>query len=439
MPYVNVSDRADNRRHPSRQRVHHQLTVPPPTTHLDYAVFHVAAFEYDIGIFVIYSRDDSEWFCERIRATADRHIVLYHARRHYECVQYDGQRLFSSDHAFVAAMSQFAAQHPAYPREDDPELRAVEAQEEKSDDATATMVTTEVAEPPAVDTPSTPVLLATPKSASARLSDKRATSTQRSTKSKAKRAIAFSDKPVSQASASEAGAASVSSVDGIKHLPPLIAQVAEHGPLYERVSFHNHPQWRAANEPLWNAYRLASMTGQRGQLTPILLDILKLPQRVLPKLGRSGRAARRRAVAGTGRRLRTEAQRLREQYNCPDPDPKDGQQTQMSTETMANTMAQLGHQRRTPQRVAAVVARGQTRKQAANTTDADSQRIRRLSGQCQQRLPPATNGMSPSRLSISSTEDQQPTRTARRLAKPTVWCSVDRLGKRPRCCIPPHR
>ena len=90
-----------------------------------------------------------------------------------------------------------------------------------------------------------------------------------------------------------------------------------------------------ANEPLWNAYRLTSMTGQRSQRTAILLDILLLPQRVLPKLGRSGKAARRRATAATGHRLRSEAERLRERYNCPDPDPKTHQRMQMSVDTMA--------------------------------------------------------------------------------------------------------
>jgi hypothetical protein len=169
MPYVTDSGRADTRRRSSRQRVHHQLTVEPPTTWLDYAVFRVASFEYDIGIFVIYSGGSSEWFCERIRANADRHILLYRARRHYECVEYDGQRLFLSDHAFVAAMSQFAAQHPAHPHEDDPELRAVEAQEEASVDATATVTVTEVAEPPVADTPLKPRLLVMRKAASARL------------------------------------------------------------------------------------------------------------------------------------------------------------------------------------------------------------------------------------------------------------------------------
>ena len=112
------------------------------------------------------------------------------------------------------------------------------------------------------------------------------------------------------------------------------------------------------------------MTGQRSQLTAILLDILKLPQRVLPKLGRSGRAARRRATAATGHRLRTEAERIRERYNCPDPDPKDGQQTQMSTETMAHTAAQGGYER--PMRVAAAAAAAAIRQQATDTTDTGS-------------------------------------------------------------------
>ena len=184
-------------------------------------------------------------------------------------------------------------------------------------------------------------------------------------KATAKRALDLSD----SAAAAETAPANTLSGEGVKQLPPLIAQVAQHGPLYERVSFHNHPQWRAANEPLWNAYRLASMTGQRSQLTAILLDILRLPQRVLPKLGRSGRAARRRAVAATGHRLRTEADRLRTRYDCPDPDPRAQQQTQMSVDTMAHTAAPGGYER--PQRAASIATAEAICRQAADATDAD--------------------------------------------------------------------
>ena len=144
--------------------------------------------------------------------------------------------------------------------------------------------------------------------ASARLAARRTTSKRRS-ESKVQRTIPLADAAIR--TDVQRDTAGTSSGEGIKQLPPLIAQVAEHGPLYERVSFHNQPQWRAANEPLWNAYRLASMTGQRSQLTPILPDILLLPQRVLPKLGRSGKSARRRATATIGHRLRTEAERIR--------------------------------------------------------------------------------------------------------------------------------
>ena len=133
---------------------------------------------------------------------------------------------------------------------------------------------------------------------------------------------------------------------------------------------NNQPQWRAANEPLWNAYRLASLTEHRGQLTAILLDILLLPQRVLPKLGRSGRAARRRAVAGTNRRLRSEAEQLRERYNCPDPNTKEQQQAHMSTETMANTTASVDLAR--PRRAASTAAKEAVRQQVADTTDTAS-------------------------------------------------------------------
>ena len=263
----------------------------------------------------------------------------------------------------LGRVSEFAARHPGHPDiEDDIELQALVAQEA----AGAGMTGAAVAARPDVDSQSTPLLMVTPRAA-ARLSTAQQSSRQatpgskRGSKSKAKRALNLSE--------AETTTANIPLSDGVKPLPPLIAQVARHGPLYERVSFHNQPQWRAANEPLWNAYRLASMIGQRSQLTPILLDILRLPQRVLPKLGRSGRAARRRATAATGHRLRTEAERIRARYNCPDPDPKDGQQTQMSSETMAHTTAQGGYER--PKRVASIAAAEAIRRQAADTTDDD--------------------------------------------------------------------
>ena len=356
------TDPAGTRRHSSHKALHQLLTEKPPTEWLDHAVFYLASAEYGVGVFIISTVGHSgKWYCERIGGEAERHIVLYQACGHYECVEYDGLRLFPSDHEFVGRVSEFAARHPGHPDiEDDIELQALVAQEA----AGAEMTGAAVAARPDVDSQSAPLLMVTPRAAArlstAQQSSKQATPrSKRSSKSKAKRALNLSE--------AETTTANIPLSDGVKQLPPFIAQVAEHGPLYERVSFHNQPQWRAANEPLWNAYRLASMTGQRSQLTAILLDILRLPQRVLPKLGRSGRAARRRAVAATGHRLRSEAQRLRVRYNCPDPNPKDEQQTQMSTETMAHTTAQGGYGR--PKRAASVAAAEAIRHQAADTTD----------------------------------------------------------------------
>ena len=287
------TDPAGTRRHSSHKALHHLLTEKAPTEWLDHAVFYLASAEYGIGVFIIRTADSGKWYCERIGEEADRHIVLYQACGHYECVEYDGLRLFPSDHEFVGRMSEFAARHPGHPDiEDDIELQALVAQEA----AGAEMTGAAGAARADVDSQSTPLRMVTPRAAArlstAQKSSKQATPrSKRSSKSKAKRALNLSE--------AETTTANIPLSDGVKPLPPLIAQVAEHGPLYERVSFHNQPQWRAANEPLWNAYRLASMTGQRSQLTPILLDLLQLPQRVLPKLGRSGRAASRR---GGGRR-----------------------------------------------------------------------------------------------------------------------------------------
>ena len=72
-------------------------------------------------------------------------------------------------------------------------------------------------------------------------------------------------------------------------------------------------------------------------------------------------------MAGTGRRLKSEAERLRERYDCPDPELKDRQRLQMSVDTMANTVANGGYQR--PQRAASVAAKKAIRQQVADTTD----------------------------------------------------------------------
>ena len=341
------------------------LTEKGPTTWLGHSVFYLASAEYNIGIFVIYNAGyttHAAWYCLRVGADKERHIVLYHSRNHYECVEYAGLRQFSSKHELIVRMGQFADAHPAQLPEDDLELQALEAQQEKGKSAA------DVASHQAGNSTPRPLLMVTPRAA-ARLSAKRAApQSARRSASKANRALNFDSNDASVL-AVEAAAADVSD-HGVKQLPPVIAQVAMHGPLYERVSFHNQQQWLCANEPLWNAYRVASMTSQRSQLTTILLDILLLPQRVLAKLRRSGKAARRRTAAAAIRRFHAESERVRERYNCPDPDQADEQRMQLSTTTLDETVARAARAR--PARAASIAARESIRLQAADTTDADS-------------------------------------------------------------------
>ena len=143
-----------------------------------------------------------QWRCERIGEKSDRHIVLYHTCGHYECVEYNGLREFPSGHEFAVQMSQFAARHPEHPYKEDVELHALEEQEKAAGQAPQS------------------AKRATPKS-------------KRRSQSKVASAPDLSD----STTAPEAGPQADRS-DGVKQLPAFIAQVAKHGPLYERVSFH---------------------------------------------------------------------------------------------------------------------------------------------------------------------------------------------------------
>ena len=342
MPY-DTTDLTGNRRQRSYDVYRRLLREGPVIEWLDPCVLYLASYHYNVGIFLIYTTMDEHWHCSWIRRESERHMVLYQVCGHYEAVEYNGRRLLPSSHEFVRQMARFADEPPPdYPYEEDGELQVLQ-----SSTANAAAATSQRGGGPHKDSPK-----------------------RRARKGKASAAHDPADRNTAAAAQPSGGNVNTATGSGVQQLPPLVAQVAEHGPLYERVSFHNHPQWRAANEPLWNAYRLASMTGQRSRLTAILLDILRLPQRVLPKLGRSGRAARRRATTATKHRMRSEAERLRERYNCPDPNPKDGQETQMSVDTMAHTTAQGGYER--PKRAASIAAAEAIRRQAADTTDTDA-------------------------------------------------------------------
>ena len=439
------TDAATGQVHRSYEVQQQLLMHAPAIEWLDHCVLYVASAEYDVGVLVLYTEGMGQWYCRHVGVNKSSHIVLYHACGHYEAVEYDGLRRFAADHELVVALLQYAATHaPQYPAEDDEDLAEMEAEGAGRKAGADTGARSEAAE-------AAPVIerarSATATPPTARQQRSKRTSSSRG-KVTTRRTLGF-DQAEAAAQLGAAPPQSVTDAGGIRQLPPLVAQVAQHGPLYERVSFHNHVQWRAANEPLWNAYRLASMTGQRGQLTAILLDILRLPQRVLPKLGRSGRAARRRAVAGTGRRLRSEAERLRERYNCPEPEQlRNNSGRQMSTETMASTDAvrPANSDRR---RAASVGSSGDSYSQlAADTTD-DAIRLGHESATSprrpkartatvtseDERDDPFSSLRRPHRASRRSDPDSK---AARRSGLSGARTAARRARRR-RCCIRPHR
>jgi len=63
-----------------------------------------------------------------------------------------------------------------------------------------------------------------------------------------------------------------------------VAQLADHGVLYDFISFSNVPQWTGMCSTAFNAYRVASERGDSARQTQALIDILMLPQRTLTKL-----------------------------------------------------------------------------------------------------------------------------------------------------------
>ena len=353
MPFVNPADKTDNRRHQSHKRYHQLLTVAPPTTWLDHAVFYLASAEYNLCIFVIYAGDSGQWNCERIGGESDRHVVLYHARGHYECVEYDGLRQFPSTHEFVVQMSRFAAQHPGYPYEEDVELLTLEAQ----NGVRARTAAADVPTRPATDSAARvsngdrtlPLLMATPRAARQQWNDKEeerhGTEDETGPPTRRVSLARKAKEPKRSNPALERGASAlpVVKLSGVmrRHgslrrtstepderklvatiplpatgsLPLSPADIAAHGELYDFISFANVPQWIGMCTLVLNAYRIASQGGDRDAQDQALEDLLMLPQRVLTRTNRGG---------GDGRRLtqiikarcRDNGAKLRARYHC---------------------------------------------------------------------------------------------------------------------------
>ena len=104
------------------------LEEAPPTTWLDHTVFYIASRMYKVGIYVLqldFLDDHAQPVvsCRRIGTDSnfDQHIVIVHTRvprikyGHYQCMQYDGLRMFSREHELVALVNHLSRTHRTAP------------------------------------------------------------------------------------------------------------------------------------------------------------------------------------------------------------------------------------------------------------------------------------------------------------------------------------
>ena len=104
-----------SKRTPARTSYHalHQL-LTDPTKNLEWlepSVFYLTADKYDVGIFVVQvypERGSNNIYYHHIRPHSKRHIVIWFANGHYQCVQYNQQRVFSSNHEFAQRLQQLS-------------------------------------------------------------------------------------------------------------------------------------------------------------------------------------------------------------------------------------------------------------------------------------------------------------------------------------------
>ena len=94
------------------------LVKSRPTTHLDHTVLYLASAHWKVDILVAVlnylpaNQGKPIIHCEHIGPGYEHSILLIHTLRgrvgHYECVESEGTRYFSSDHELVAAFAQLS-------------------------------------------------------------------------------------------------------------------------------------------------------------------------------------------------------------------------------------------------------------------------------------------------------------------------------------------
>jgi hypothetical protein len=367
----------------SYHALHESLTDPARNREwLEPSVFYLTADEYGVGIFVIQvypERGSNITYYRHIRPASKQHIVIWFANGHYQCVQYNRQRMFPTGHEFVQRLQLLCVTH-ARPVGPDPDidqqiiaerLKIPSTNSSPSSQQSGTASSAVPDPAPLTIGPGTgwkgepPTDLVTP-------TDQQPRRRQRLAR-KAKEPRTAILPALNPHQTGDLGAASNSpapkpirrtlpgyiqehSVNKRTHPPrptlaggmnsgstqppqkqqsrartssgpalpvadslPTVSEVATHGPLYDFVSFSNVPQWVGMCSLAFNAYRTASQDSDGPRQTQALVDLLLLPQKVLTKTNRAGAHHRRRLVATIKARCRDVGAELRMRFQCREP------------------------------------------------------------------------------------------------------------------------
>ena len=315
----------------------HMLTDPQQrTAWMEPSVFYVAAEMYEVGIFVI------TWYAHsgrgaanyrHIRPASTKHIIVWFADGHFQAVQYDGKSTFGNSHRVVQHLQLLCLSHaPEVVKEDDIDVQILVARLGVSLTHPATdapeadgvlpaaapsgqplrrtsRVIPVKASPPADSAASPSRALPTAKSLPGTGSSKGRQ--QVTTASSSRRATGVA----AQADSQPRTIRSAASYVPIAGAPLSPADVAAHGQLYDFISFPNIPQWVSMCTLPFNAYRLASQSGNSAAQTQAVEDVLMLPQRVLTRTGR-GPGDHKRLNRIIRARCRTQSEQLRRRHGC---------------------------------------------------------------------------------------------------------------------------
>jgi len=298
------------------------LTFASPTTWLDHSIFYLASRHYQVGIIiVVQAKGLVPWYCRLIGSHHDNQIVLYHKNaNHYVCIQLDNTRVFPSSHPIIARLVDLNRTHPPKSfKENDLDT----AQRDKKPRQTASPPSLS---PPEDSSPEPPLVQTSAEADSSVIPPFSDTPRRRGrpkgSKNKApskKNQPAPTVKPQPEIQPPRI-------IPSLRHPPSIISssshatltvkEIAQHGQLFDHISFTNIPQWIGVNIPAWNAYRVASQSGDRDAQHKALVDILHLAALVLTQNKRGGKGSFARVKRMVKARCLTVGEKLRNKWEC---------------------------------------------------------------------------------------------------------------------------